>query len=673
MKIVFATNNAHKLAEVQAVLGDAYELVTPRMCGVEEEIPENQPTLEGNASEKSHYLRARTGLDCFADDTGLEVEALDGAPGVHSARYASDGHDFAANNRLLLRNLEGVANRRARFRTVISLLVGDEEHLFEGVVEGRIVERESGAEGFGYDPLFVPDGCDRTFAEMSPDEKNAVSHRGRAVRKLAAFLRAAAKSDTPTSTLRPMTDKALLLHWLAACSGPLLAAGAAQAQQAAPAQRPNILFILTDDQRWDAVGYVNPIVRTPHIDSLAREGVCFRNAFVTTPISAASRASLLTGMYERTHGYTFRQGPLKEPYMQQSYPVLLCASGYTTAYFGKFGVTYPGAQRLFDAADLYDRRGKFPDRRGYFYKTIDGDTVHLTRYTGYEAQRFLREVDPSKPFCLSLGFSAPHAHDPAPEQYFWEPWADSLYRDLTVAPPLLADDRYFEELPEAVRRGYNRVRWTWRYDTPQKYQHSVKGYYRMISEVDREVGAIRQVLRERGLDRNTIIVFMGDNGYFLGERQLAGKWLMYDRSLRVPMLIYDPRGRDPREVEDMVLNIDVPATILDAAGVAVPEAYQGVSLLGYTRGEAPAADREAFLCEHLWELDEIPSSEGIRTERWKYMRYRFIPGREELYDLAADPEEAVNLASDPAYGRTLEELRRECDRQIERYVSLRRH
>ena len=150
-----------------------------------------------------------------------------------------------------------------------------------------------------------------------------------------------------------------------------------------------------------------------------------------------------------------------------------------------------------------------------------------------------------------------------------------------------------------MRRGYNRVRWTWRYDTPQKYQHSVKGYYRMISEVDREVGAIRQVLRERGLDRNTIIVFMGDNGYFLGERQLAGKWLMYDRSLRVPMLIYDPRGRDPREVEDMVLNIDVPATILDAAGVAVPEAYQGVSLLGYTRSEAPAADREAFLCEHL--------------------------------------------------------------------------
>lgn len=188
MKILFATNNAHKLAEVQAVLGDAYTLVTPRDCGVTEEIPEEQETLEGNASQKAHYLHDRTGLDCFADDTGLEVEVLGGAPGVHSARYATDGHDFAANNRLLLKNLEGVENRRARFRTVISLILNGEEHLFEGRVEGRILDRETGHEGFGFDPLFVPDGCERSFAEMSAEEKNAVSHRGRAVRKLAAWL-----------------------------------------------------------------------------------------------------------------------------------------------------------------------------------------------------------------------------------------------------------------------------------------------------------------------------------------------------------------------------------------------------------------------------------------------------------------------------------------------------
>ena len=188
MKLLLATNNAHKLAEVQAVLGPEYELVTPRDCGVTEEIPETQPTLEGNALQKARYLRERTGLDCFADDTGLEVAALDGAPGVRSARYATDGHDFAANNRLLLANLRGAADRRARFRTVVALLRSGEEHLFEGIVEGRIIECERGCEGFGYDPLFVPDGFDRTFAEMSADEKNAVSHRARAVRRLADYL-----------------------------------------------------------------------------------------------------------------------------------------------------------------------------------------------------------------------------------------------------------------------------------------------------------------------------------------------------------------------------------------------------------------------------------------------------------------------------------------------------
>lgn len=190
MKLIFATNNAHKLAEVQAVLGEGYELVTPRQMGITEEIPETASTLEGNARQKARYLYERTGLDCFADDTGLEVDALDGAPGVHSARYATDGHDFEANTRLLLRNMEGKEDRRARFRTAIILIEGGEEHLFEGIVEGRIIDHESGEEGFGYDPLFVPDGFDRTFAEMTAEEKNAVSHRGRAVRKLVAYLHA---------------------------------------------------------------------------------------------------------------------------------------------------------------------------------------------------------------------------------------------------------------------------------------------------------------------------------------------------------------------------------------------------------------------------------------------------------------------------------------------------
>lgn len=187
-QIIFATNNAHKLSEVQAVLGDRFRLVTLAECGIAEEIPEDAPTLEGNALQKAHYVHERTGADCFADDTGLEVDALDGAPGVHSARYATDGHDFAANNRLLLCNLAGAADRSAHFRTVIALILDGREYLFEGRVDGRIAESEAGCGGFGYDPLFVPEGFDKTFAEMGADEKNAISHRGRAVRRLVEFL-----------------------------------------------------------------------------------------------------------------------------------------------------------------------------------------------------------------------------------------------------------------------------------------------------------------------------------------------------------------------------------------------------------------------------------------------------------------------------------------------------
>ena len=188
IKIVFATNNTHKLAEVRAVLGDGYELVTLKDVGITEDIPETGATLDENATLKARYVYNRTGLDCFADDTGLEVEALNGAPGVHSARYATDGHDFKANNHKLLNELQSTENRHARFRTVISLIRGGVEQQVEGIVEGVIAHEESGAEGFGYDPLFIPTGYDRTFAEMSAEEKNAISHRGRAVAKLAAIL-----------------------------------------------------------------------------------------------------------------------------------------------------------------------------------------------------------------------------------------------------------------------------------------------------------------------------------------------------------------------------------------------------------------------------------------------------------------------------------------------------
>lgn len=188
MKIVFATNNAHKLDEVRQVVGEKFEIVSLRECGIVEDIPENEPTLEGNALAKARYIYERTGFNCFADDTGLEVDALGGEPGVRSARYATDGHDDEANKRLLLERLQGVENRAAQFRTAVALILGGKEYLFEGIVRGEIALEQHGEGGFGYDPLFFPEGSELTFAQMSSEEKNAISHRGRAVRKLAEFL-----------------------------------------------------------------------------------------------------------------------------------------------------------------------------------------------------------------------------------------------------------------------------------------------------------------------------------------------------------------------------------------------------------------------------------------------------------------------------------------------------
>lgn len=433
--------------------------------------------------------------------------------------------------------------------------------------------------------------------------------------------------------------------------------------------KPNIIFILTDDQRSNALGYSgNNIIQTPEMDKLAGEGVYFKNAFVTTPICAASRASILTGLYERTHGYTFEQGPLKESCMKLSYPVILKENGYYTGFFGKFGVTYKNAENLFNVADIYDRETKYPNRKGYFYKTIGSDTVHLTRFTGYQAQQFIKNAPGDKPFCLSLSFSAPHAHDNAPDQYFWQSKSDTRYNGVTIPPPLLGDDKYFNVLPKEVREGYSRLRWTWRFDNPAKYQKSVKGYYRMISEIDDEIGELRRVLTKKGIAGNTVIIFMGDNGYTLGERQLADKWLMYENSLRVPLMIYDPRKAIHRDIKEMALNIDIAGTILGLAGIKSPEEYQGMSLLPFVNNTKPERNRDTVLFEHLWKLPQIPSSEGVRTSGWKYFRYRFIEAPEELYDLEKDPLETNNLAQDPEFKKTIDQLRENCDSQIKKYT-----
>lgn len=193
MKIVFATNNSHKLEEIRQILGKSIEVLSLADINCHEDIPETAPTIEGNAMMKARYVYDKYGTPCFADDTGLEVEALDGAPGVYSARYAgSEGHDSEANMRKLLHELEGKENRRAQFRTVIALIEQKDgkpvAHTFEGKIEGHISDEKRGTSGFGYDPIFVPESYEQSFAELGNEIKNKISHRARAVARLAEYL-----------------------------------------------------------------------------------------------------------------------------------------------------------------------------------------------------------------------------------------------------------------------------------------------------------------------------------------------------------------------------------------------------------------------------------------------------------------------------------------------------
>ncbi|MBP5322217.1 MAG: non-canonical purine NTP diphosphatase [Bacteroidaceae bacterium] len=187
-KLVFATNNAHKLEEVRAILGNDYEVLSLADINLHEDIPETAGTLEGNALQKAQYVKQHFGLDCFADDTGLEVDALNGEPGVYSARYAGEGHDSEANMSKLLLKMNKKRNRKARFRTIVALIQGEYIHLFEGIVNGTIIKERRGEGGFGYDPIFVPEGYSQTLAEIG-EEKNKISHRARAIAKLADFLK----------------------------------------------------------------------------------------------------------------------------------------------------------------------------------------------------------------------------------------------------------------------------------------------------------------------------------------------------------------------------------------------------------------------------------------------------------------------------------------------------
>lgn len=437
--------------------------------------------------------------------------------------------------------------------------------------------------------------------------------------------------------------------------------------------RPNIIFLLTDNQRADLVGCAgNRIIHTPNLDLLGYRGVRFANAFATTPICAASRASYLTGLYERRHRFTFLTPPLRREFSDISYPALLKAAGYHTGFIGKFGIAVNGIEpsledagglgKMFDHFDNYEH---WTDE-GYEIPQPDGGIRHLTDITGDKAVAFIDRhaaAGARAPFCLSVSFNAPHAQDGDPRHYIWPESEDDLYQDAVIPEPVNADPAFFAALPRFIRESESRVRWHTRFDSAEHRQRHLKGLYRMISGVDRNVGRIVAALERHALAQDTVIIFASDHGMYYGERGLSDCWQLNEQPLRVPLIICDPR-RDPGGWlrSEMVLNLDVAPTILELAGVPIPAPVQGRSLVPLFEDE-PAADwRTEFFCEHLFERSDIPKSEGMRTEDTKYLRYfEQDPVYEELYDLRADPHESVNLAADPRHADLLAEMRRGCD------------
>jgi arylsulfatase A-like enzyme len=419
-------------------------------------------------------------------------------------------------------------------------------------------------------------------------------------------------------------------------------------------KRPNIVIFYTDDQRWDSLGYMgNPIIQTPCLNRLAKEGVAFSNSFCTTSICCTSRATLLTGMHCERHGIDAFNQPLTKELWAQTFPMLLREAGYRMGFVGKWGLG--GSMPEED----YDFWAGFAGQ-GTYFEEVDGQKVHRTTLMERDAFRFLDGCDSERPFCLQIGFKAPHCLDGDPRPFHPNPVFDDLYRNVRIPVPKTATQECFERLPEFLQTSEGRKRWEIRFSNPDLYQNTVKDYYRLITGVDHVVGDVMVRLAEKGFEKNTIVLFTSDNGFFLGEHGLAGKWFMHEESIRVPLLVHDPRlsvNLRGRTIPEMALNIDVAPTLLDLAGVRIPATVQGDSLLPLLQGET-VEWRRSWFYSHPFVHERIPRSEGVRTESWKYVRYIDAdPLYEELYDLDSDRYEERNLALEPAHAEKLKEMR----------------
>ena len=451
--------------------------------------------------------------------------------------------------------------------------------------------------------------------------------------------------------------------------------------------RPNIIFILTDDLRYDALGVAgNPVIKTPNIDELASQGVYFPNTFVSTAICMASRASIMTGMYEKNHHCNFGRDGLKTKFWEQSYPVLLRDAGYTTGFIGKFGFAVSNKELdwKYHSEDKlpikdFDYWNGFPGQGKYFPQGIKGS--HLTKLNEEYAIDFLDSCPKDKPFCLSISFKAPHGPMKPDPEY------DNLFVEQEIPTPETSDSSYYARLPEAVQKSWGHNGYYQLYfDTPQKYQTYLKKYYRLITGVDKAIGKIRQELKRLKLAENTILIFTSDNGYFTGEHLLGGKVLMYEESIKVPFIVYDPHSpQKEREQKNynLISNVDIAPTILNYAGVEIPEQMDGMDISPLINGNMKKWRSMVFCENHFclgneisagpynksgrvnWTNQYYPKSWCLRSNEFKYISYwEENVLTEELYDMINDPYKKENLVNDAGCKKAIKSFRKKLKKEL---------
>ncbi len=441
-------------------------------------------------------------------------------------------------------------------------------------------------------------------------------------------------------------------------------------------QRPNILVLMTDDQSYSTIHAMgNDQVVTPNLDGLIEDGVTFNRHYATTSISMASRACLMSGMYEYHNGCNFMRGSQSATIFSQSYPVLMRNEGYYTAFAGKFG--FPVSEEplvgkeIFnvddylpiDQFDAWAGQGHhihFPTEHNTYLKRFAEEHPHLTSAIGaFGREQILAAKELGKPFCISLFFKAPHG------TFMPDPRYDHIYRDTIFRQAANYGEEYGKHLAMQPRLGRQHLEYFSYYHAD--YQNTARRINQLVYGVDVVVGELRKQLEELGVADNTIIIFTSDNGYSLGEKSLGGKVLPYEETSRVPLVVYDPRNsvNGGKQSNAVVGNVDITATILDYAGVERPQEMDGVTLRDVIESPESAHAREFLPLINTWGNPQLMSL-SVVTDEWKYIYYPYgeqVDPAEELFSVD-DKFELSNLAHDPKYADVMDQMHKYYDEQL---------